>query len=209
MNGKLITFEGIDGSGKSTQIKLLSEKLNKNNIDNIIIREPGGTFVSEKIRNILLDEKNQINKYTETLLFLSSRSQLVHEVIIPSLKKGIFVLCDRYIDSTVAYQGYARGINISKINALNDLAINSIYPDLTFILDVDVRVSLKRRASMLKDRMEQVDNLFIEKVRNGYLEIAKENNSRYFVINCNNKDIESINLKLEKIINERYKGILK
>ena len=123
MNGKLITFEGIDGSGKSTQIKLISEILHKNNIDNIVIREPGGTEISEKIRAILLDNNNTISKYTEALLFLSSRSQLVNEVIKPALNRGCYILCDRYIDSTIAYQGYGRGIDLSQIKVLNDLAI--------------------------------------------------------------------------------------
>ena len=165
MNGKLITFEGIDGSGKSTQIKLISDILHKNNIDNIVIREPGGTEISEKIRDILLDNDNTISKYTEALLFLSSRSQLVNEVIKPALDRGCYILCDRYIDSTIAYQGYGRGIDLSQIKVLNDLAIESIYPDITFILDINVNTSLSRRLTKSKDRMEQVNENFLIKVR--------------------------------------------
>ena len=209
MKGKLITFEGVDGSGKSTQIKLLSKTLNNKGIKNIIIREPGGTSVSEKIRDILLDKNNNINKYTETLLFLSSRSQLVNEIIIPALNNGLIVLCDRYIDSTVAYQGYGRGLNISKINTLNDLAINNIYPDLTFIFDIDVNVSLDRISLKLKDRMEQVDEDFIIKVKKGYLEIAEKNNDRCFVLNCNNKDILTIKNSLLELISSNCKEIFK
>ncbi len=207
MIGKLITFEGIDGSGKSTQIKLISDKLNKLGIENIIIREPGGTKVSEKIRDILLDNKNLINKFTETLLFLSSRSQLVNEIIIPALNEGVYVLCDRYIDSTVAYQGYGRGIDISQINILNDLAVNKIHPDLTFIFDIKVETSLKRLESKHKDRMEQVDKDFIIKVRQGYLDLA-ENYERCVIINCNDKNISEINEILLNNFNSKLKKVL-
>jgi len=208
MNGKLITFEGIDGSGKSTQIKLISEILHKNNIDNIVIREPGGTEISEKIRAILLDNDNTISKYTEALLFLSSRSQLVNEVIKPALNRGCYILCDRYIDSTIAYQGYGRGIDLSQIKVLNDLAIESIYPDITFILDVNVNTSLSRRLTKSKDRMEQVNKNFLIKVRKAYLEIADDDKKRCIVIDCNNKSIIDINNELVSFMNLRYEGIV-
>ena len=208
MNGKLITFEGIDGSGKSTQIKLISDILHKNNIDNIVIREPGGTEISEKIRDILLDNDNTISKYTEALLFLSSRSQLVNEVIKPALNRGCYILCDRYIDSTIAYQGYGRGIDLSQIKVLNDLAIESIYPDITFILDVNVNTSLSRRLTKSKDRMEQVNENFLIKVRKAYLEIADDDKKRCIVIDCNNKSIIDINNELVSFMNLRYEGIV-
>ena len=185
MIGKLITFEGIDGSGKSTQIKL----------------------ISEKIRDILLDNKNLINKFTETLLFLSSRSQLVNEIIIPAINKGVYVLCDRYIDSTVAYQGYGRGIDISKINSLNDMAVNNIYPDLTFIFDIEVKTSLKRLESKRKDRMEQVDEKFILKVREGYLDLAK-NHDRCVIVDCNHKNITEINEIIVNNFNSKFEEVL-
>jgi len=208
MNGKLITFEGIDGSGKSTQIKLISDILHKNNIDNIVIREPGGTEISEKIRDILLDNDNTISKYTEALLFLSSRSQLVNEVIKPALDRGCYILCDRYIDSTIAYQGYGRGIDLSQIKVLNDLAIESIYPDITFILDINVNTSLSRRLTKSKDRMEQVNENFLIKVRKAYLEIADDNKKRCIVIDCNNKSIIDVNNELVSFMNLRYEGIV-
>ena len=208
MNGKLITFEGIDGSGKSTQIKLISEILHKNNIDNIVIRGPGGTEISEKIRAILLDNDNTISKYTEALLFLSSRSQLVNEVIKPALDRGCYILCDRYIDSTIAYQGYGRGIDLSQIKVLNDLAIESIYPDITFILDINVNTSLSRRLKKSKDRMEQVNESFLIKVREGYLKIAEDHKKRCVVVDCNNKSIIDINNELVSFMNLRYQGIL-
>jgi len=208
MNGKLITFEGIDGSGKSTQIKLISDILHKNNINNIVIREPGGTKISEKIRDILLDNDNTISKYTEALLFLSSRSQLVNEVIKPALDRGCYILCDRYIDSTIAYQGYGRGIDLSQIKVLNDLAIESIYPDITFILDINVNTSLSRRLTKSKDRMEQVNENFLIKVRKAYLKIADDDKKRCIVVDCNNKSIIDINNELVSFMNLRYEGIV-
>ena len=208
MNGKLITFEGIDGSGKSTQIKLISDILHKNNINNIVIREPGGTKISEKIRDILLDNDNTISKYTEALLFLSSRSQLVNEVIKPALDRGCYILCDRYIDSTIAYQGYGRGIDLSQIKVLNDLAIESIYPDITFILDINVNTSLSRRLTKSKDRMEQVNKNFLIKVRKAYLKIADDDKKRCIVVDCNNKSIIDINNELVSFMNLRYEGIV-
>ena len=117
---RFITFEGIDGCGKSTQIKLLSDFFNSKKISNKIIREPGGTSVSEKIRSILLDNKNNIGSYTETLLFLSSRSQLVKEVILKAIENNTFILCDRFTDSTLSYQGFGRGLNIKDLDILND-----------------------------------------------------------------------------------------
>jgi len=208
MNGKLITFEGIDGSGKSTQIKLISDILHKNNINNIVIREPGGTKISEKIRDILLDNDNTISKYTEALLFLSSRSQLVNEVIKPALDRGCYILCDRYIDSTTAYQGYGRGIDLSQIKVLNDLAIESIYPDITFILDININTSLSRRLTKSKDRMEQVNKNFLIKVRKAYLKIADDDKKRCIVVDCNNKSIIDINNELVSFMNLRYEGIV-
>ena len=208
MNGKLITFEGIDGSGKSTQIKLISDILHKNNIDNIVIREPGGTEISEKIRDILLDNDNTISKYTEALLFLSSRSQLVNEIIKPALNRGCYILCDRYIDSTIAYQGHGRGIDLSQIKVLNDLAIESIYPDITFILDINVHTSLSRRLTKSKDRMEQVNENFLIKVRKAYLEIADDDKKRCIVVDCNNKSIIDVNNELVSFMNLRYQGIV-
>ena len=117
---KFITFEGIDACGKTTQIELLSKYLDSIKEENIIVREPGGTDISEQIRKILLDKNNNINSYTETLLFLSSRSQLINEVIKKSIEKDEFILCDRFTDSTLAYQGYGRGLNIGLLNSLND-----------------------------------------------------------------------------------------
>ena len=123
INNKLITFEGIDGSGKSTQIKLLNEWLDSKGIDKLNIREPGGTNVSESIRKILLDKKNIINPFSETLLFLAERSQLTDEIIVEALNENRFVICDRFIDSTVVYQGYGRNLGVDLINRINSIVV--------------------------------------------------------------------------------------
>ena len=205
---KLITFEGIDGSGKSTQINLLKTKFDKNNINNIVVREPGGNVVSEKIRDILLDNKNNINEYTEVLLFMSSRSQLVNETIKPALKNDQFVLCDRYIDSTIAYQGYGRGINKKNIDILNDFAIQGVLPKLTLFFDLNINTALNRM-SVNKDRMEKSNLQFWKNVRNGYLELSKKYSQRFVVLDCNNKNQEQINIELLSIINSRFGDVLK
>ena len=205
---KLITFEGIDGSGKSTQINLLKTKFDKNNINNIVVREPGGNVVSEKIRNILLDNRNNINEYTEVLLFMSSRSQLVNEIIKPALKNNQFVLCDRYIDSTIAYQGYGRGINKKNIDILNDFAIQGVLPKLTLFFDLNINTALNRM-SINKDRMEKSNLQFWKNVRSGYLELSKKYSQRFVVLDCNNKNQEQINIELLSIINSRFADVLK
>ena len=199
----LISFEGIDGCGKSTQIKILSDKLTLNNIDNIVIREPGDTEISNKIRNILLDKNNKIGEKSETLLFLSARAQLVEEKIIPFSNNNI-VICDRFIDSTVAYQGYGRNQDINTINTLNNFATGSMYPDITFILEIDPKESFKRLNSNFLDRMELSGIDFLEKVSKGYKQIASSNKNRCKVIDCNGKDIITIHNEIILILNLFY-----
>ena len=201
---KFITFEGIDGCGKTTQINLLSKYLDSIKKENIIIREPGGTNISEEIRKILLDNNNNINSYTETLLFLSSRSQLINEVIKESIKKDKFILCDRFTDSTLAYQGYGRGLAVDLLDSLNNFATENIKPDLTFILDVSLSESNKRICRRDTDRMEQSGYKFLDRVRTGYIEISKKNKDRYILINCLDRNIQSINNEIIEIINKYY-----
>ena len=133
-----ITFEGIDGSGKSTQIQLLKEMLEKRNHVVTILREPGGNILSEQIRQLLLDSKEQVDPRCELLLFTAARAQLVGSVIRPALEAGNIVICDRYIDSSVAYQGYGRGLSIESIESINDFATAGLIPDITFIFDLSV-----------------------------------------------------------------------
>ena len=200
-----ISFEGIDGCGKTTQIKLLSDYLFSKNIENIVVREPGGEKVSEEIRSILLDEKNQINSYTETLLFLSSRSQLVSQIIKKNINKK-FILCDRYTDSTLAYQGYGRNINKSIINELSKLSTSNLYPDITFLLDLNVEEANKRTGERKdinsKDQIlkfENEENIFHQKIRKGFLEIAKNNKDRVNIIDASLDQNEISKLIIEKV----------
>jgi len=201
---KFITFEGIDTCGKTTQIELLSKYLDSIKEENIIVREPGGTDISEKIRKILLDKNNNINSYTETLLFLSSRSQLINEVIKKSVEKGEFILCDRFTDSTLAYQGYGRGLNIDLLDSLNDFATENIKPDLTFIFNISLEQSKERINKRDIDRMEESGSDFLNRVREGYMKIAEKDKTRYILINCFDKNIQLINNEIIETINSYY-----
>tara|TARA_Y100000590_G_scaffold334126_1_gene380148 strand:- start:1550 stop:2179 length:630 start_codon:yes stop_codon:yes gene_type:complete len=201
----IISFEGIDGCGKSTQIKLLSDKLNKNNIDNIILREPGDTDFSNKIRNILLDTNNEISSISEMFLFLSARAQLVKQKIIPYLDKNYIVLLDRYVDSTLAYQGYGRKLDKNIINQLNLLATNQILPDLTFIFKIDPMVCIDRIKNSNLDRMESSGIDFLKNVSNGYMDIASQNSNRCKILDCTDKDIEVIHNEIVDIYSSFYK----
>jgi len=180
----LITFEGLDYSGKSTQVKLLSDRITIKGYRVLVLREPGGTEIGEKIRKILLDKENtSLTDASELFLFSASRSQLVAEVIIPALEGDMTVICDRYFDSTTAYQGYGRKIDLAAIEAINKFATAGLEPELTFFLDIPIREIEKRiaRAKANRDRMESNDISFYERVRNGYLEIAKQH-ARYRVL---------------------------
>jgi len=176
---RLISYEGIDGSGKSTQINLLSDWLSEKNIKFIIVREPGGTTVSERIRHILLDKKNlKLCSESEFFLFLSARAQLVKEIIRPALEKGKFVICDRFIDSTIAYQGYGRKMEIAQLNNMNEMAVGECIPGQTFLLDVDMETSISRRDGSEDDRMESAGVDFLNRVRNGYIQLVTQNSNR-------------------------------
>jgi len=196
-----ITFEGIDFCGKSTQIELLKSYLLKKNKKVRVIREPGGTEISEKIRTMLLDKENsKMLMETEFLLFSASRAQLVREKIRPYLSEGIYVISDRFHDSSTAYQGYGRGISVEVILSIHKLAIEGTIPDITFFIDIPVEVAEQRRQEKsIKhlDRIENSDKDFYSRVRNGYLELAKSEN-RFRILNGTDI-IENIH---EKIINE-------
>ena len=181
---RLISFEGIDGSGKSTQIELLKKWFSKQGIEFIVVRDPGGTYVSEKVRNILLDRKNlSLCTQAETFLFLAARSQLVSEIIAPALNAGKFVICDRFIDSTIAYQGYGRGLDIAVLKKINKMAINEYRVGKTFFVDIPVEISLDRRSSSINDRMESMGIEFLNKVRQGYKTIYESDFERIVFIN--------------------------
>lgn len=173
-----ISFEGIDFSGKSTQIELFKDYLVEHNKKVEILREPGGTEISEKVRQVLLDNKNnEMFAEAELLMFSASRAQLVREKIRPYLEKGIYVISDRYHDSSTAYQGYGRGIPIETVKQIHQLAIGDTIPDLTFFIDIPVGIANERRKKKSKgklDRIELADTEFYNRVRSGYLEIAKQ-----------------------------------
>lgn len=206
--GLFITFEGIDGCGKSTQLKLVSQRLEELGREVMIVREPGGTTVGEKIRGILLDKKNDsMVPMTELLLYEAARAQIVEEKIVPALDKGICVLCDRFFDSTTAYQGYARELGTELINELNRIATSGLSPDITFLLDLTSEEALKRRIGRgeEEDRLESLGTSFQDKVRAGYLEAAG-NDPRIKVIDASatpDKIAEEIRGYLEILLDGR------
>ena len=196
MQGLFITFEGPDGCGKTTQMKLLAEYLEKKGEEVVLTREPGGKGLGEKVREILLNYDGEVSDRCESFLFLADRAQNIDIIVNPAVKTGKIVLCDRHIDSTVAYQGYGRGLDIERINMLNNLATNGKKPDLTFVFDVDVETSMKR-VGKEKDRMESAGIDFHNRVRQGYLELAKQEPNRIKVIDAT-KSIEEIH---DEVIN--------
>jgi len=192
-----ITFEGIDGCGKSTQIEKTACFLKNKNINHIITREPGGTVIAEKIRELILsmDNKEMVN-YCELLLYLAARAQHVQEKIIPALEKGIIVLCDRFQEATFVYQGFGRELNISTIKKLNCFATNNLKPNRTYIFDLNVETAIKRMKSTNKilDRLENNKKEFFVKIRNGYLKLAINNPKRIKIIEAEQsiEDIQKI-----------------
>jgi len=190
--GLLVTFEGLDGSGKTTQIQNFIKTLESVKMDHQLFREPGGTGIGEKIRNILLDKNNmEMSDVTELLLYSASRNQLCIEKIQPALKNNKIVICDRFYDSTTAYQGHARGINLDFIKSLNLVAADNLIPDLTFILDIDIEERHNRLDHKNLDRLEQEHLDFHKRVRQGFLQLAEENPKRFVVID-GTKQIDTI-----------------
>ena len=197
--GMFITFEGADGCGKTTQMKLLAEYLEEEGVSVVITREPGGKGLGEKVREILLNYDGPVSDRCESFLFLADRAQNIDTIVNPAVEEGKIVLCDRHIDSTVAYQGYGRGLDIERIKMLNNIATNWRKPDLTLVFDIDVETSMKRVGAE-KDRMESAGIEFHNRVRDGYLEIAKQEPQRIKVIDAS-KSIEEIHREVIKIFN--------
>lgn len=181
-----ITFEGIDGTGKSTQIGFLENYLKEHQIPFISIREPGGTDLSEQIREILLNTKSKISPVAELMLFEAARADLCEKIIGPALKEGKVVLSDRFFDSTTAYQSFGRGINIESVEICNELATNNLVPDFTFYFRLPLDESIQRRTGRELDRMEQSGRNFFERVINGFEELAKQEPKRIHIIEANN-----------------------
>ncbi|MCF7885390.1 MAG: dTMP kinase [Candidatus Marinimicrobia bacterium] len=204
--GLFITFEGIDGCGKTTQIDILTKRLQKKNLKYTLVREPGGTKIGEKIRKILLDNDNiNMEHKTELLLYSASRYQLCKQKLLPELDAGKIVICDRFYDSTTAYQGYGRGLDIDFINSLNKFATDELVPDLTFFLDISLNEREKRIGNNKLDRLESEQNNFHQKVREGFLKINKKNRNRF--VKLNGKDgIEIISKKIWNNIERKING---
>jgi dTMP kinase len=198
MRGKFITFEGPEGSGKSTQGKLLVKYLKSRGKKAIFLREPGGTRVGEKIRQILLDGSNKkFCPLSEMLLYMAARAQVIKEVIKPALAKGYFVVCDRFLDSTLAYQGYGLGVDLGLIKYLGRFVTAGIMPDLTIFLDVAVKKGLNACGRSL-DRIEQRPLAYHHKVRRGYLKLAAGYPGRIKIVRPD-KDKRKTQLKIRKI----------
>lgn len=211
MNGKFITFEGPEGCGKSTQIKLLAEKLVAQSIRVACFREPGGTATGEAIRNILQHDAvgEPLADRAELLLFTASRAQLMNQEILPALASGDWVLCDRFIDSTMAYQGFARGMDIATLDRINDFAIYEHKPNLTILLDLEIERGFQRLeeryadGSESHDRFEREAREFHQKVREGYHRLAEREPDRFRMINSD-RPIEEVTADIWNAV----KGVL-
>ena len=197
----LITFEGIDGCGKSSQAKLIADRLRDQGIETLLVREPGGTELSEQIRSMVLNEKRDmpLSHAAELLLFAASRAQLVKEVIEPALKRNAVVICDRFTDSTIAYQGYGRGLPLAYIRSVNDLATSGLVPDVTFLIDVPLDLAISRRKGMGDDRMEAESRLFFTHVMQGYMALAQKHPDRIHVIDGNDS-MEDIHHTIYRLV---------
>ncbi len=204
--GLFITFEGGEGCGKTTVIKAVKEALEKKNIPLHVTREPGGSVIAEQIRNIILDKSNtMMDSRTEALLYAASRRQHLVEIVKPLLEKGVLVLSDRYLDSSLAYQGFARGIGIDEVYSINEFAIDETMPDMTFFLDLKPEEGLKRIAQHRSDEVNRLDLeklSFHEKVYEGYQLLLKKYPSRIIKIDAS-KTVEEETEEIVKIILDR------
>ena len=199
MKGIFITFEGSEGCGKSTQSRLLYEHLKRKGFRAVYLREPGSTKVGEKIRKILLDiENHSIGPECETLLYMSARAQAVKEIIKPSLKQGKVVICDRFLDSTIVYQGFGLGVDIDFIKKVGDFVTAKTKPDLTIFLDLPVKKGLKHRRAT-KDRIEKRPFVYHQQVRRGYLKLASLEPKRIKIIKVE-KDKNKTQGKIRKLV---------
>ena len=204
--GKFITIEGCEGTGKITQIKLLEKNLKKK-IKIKSTREPGGSFGAEQIRKLIFKSKKQNwSPITEALLHISARSDHLEKIIKPNLKRGIWIICDRFRDSTIAYQGYGNGLKLNVLEIIQDSIFNKFHADLTIILDMDADKFLKRikKRKFGIQKYEKMNINFHKKIRNGFLKIAEKNKKRCFVLNADKNPIK-ISKKILEIINNKFK----
>ena len=205
-NGFFITFEGGEGAGKSMQVEILASHLREVGYDITVTREPGGTRIGEQIRSITHNSENvDLNAKAEAYLMAASRAQHVVETIMPALETNRIVICDRFVDSSIVYQGYGRNLGADKIAALNEMAVNGATPDITFLLDIDPVVGAKRQqAKKNKDRLDMQQTDFYTRVRNGYQTLVKQNKKRFVVIDAN-QSIEKIATKVWQVVQKKIK----
>ena len=201
MKGRFISLEGIEGTGKSTQAKLLSDYLKEKGFEVVLTEEPGGTQIGLRIRELLLSvEHKGMTAVTELLLYNASRSQHIREIIVPAISSGAIVITDRFTDSTIAYQGFGRGIDLSLINSIDLIATERLRPDITILLDLDAEVGLKRNKGINKtDRLELEDLEFHQRVRNGYHNLAEKEPERIKLIDAS-AGIQEIHSRISSII---------
>lgn len=196
----LITFEGIDGCGKTTQIGLLSAHLRELGKDVLTLREPGGTEFSEKIRELLLHSKDKLTAQSELFLFEAARADLVEKVIKPALANGTIVILDRFYDSTIAYQGYGRQINLEAVKEINELSISGLKPNVTFFLDIPLEVSYQRSNNKKLDKIEQSGDSFFQNVIKGYRQVAEEEPERIVSIDGTKTKEEIFEIIKDRIV---------
>ena len=200
-----VTFEGIEGSGKSYQCRKLHKELRKKNLSVILTREPGGTKSAEKIRKVILedyfasDSKEKFSKYTDTLLYLAARNEHVQNIIKPAIAKKKIVICDRFIDSTLAYQVYGKGVSKNLVDSIHKYILGSIKPDLTFVLKVNISKALLRlKKRRKKNRYDKFSKNFYTKVQNAFIKIAKKNTKRYCIVDNSKDSIKAESIILDK-----------
>jgi len=198
--GRFITLEGIDGAGKSTHLSFIADLLTRRGVSVRVTREPGGTRLGEKLRELLLDPKQTVHPDTETLLLFAARQEHLHSVIRPALAAGQCVVCDRFTDATFAYQGWGRGIDLTKLETLESWVQGQLQPDLTLYFDVPTEVARERiEATRTRDRFEQEQQAFFERVRNGYLDRAARHPHRIRILDSQ-RPLSDIQKELESII---------
>jgi dTMP kinase len=201
-----ITFEGPDGSGKTTQARLLAEYLESQGKPVLLTREPGGTVISEQIRDVVLSTRNQsIRHETEALLFSAARAQIVAELIRPALAAGKIVVCDRYADSTMAYQGYGLGLDLDALRAITRFATGGLVPDVTFYIDVPAHVGLTRRQRGETNRLDQKDLDYHARVREGFLKMAREEPQRWIVID-GTRPVDQVQQEIRQKLEQKLEG---
>lgn len=202
-SGTFVTLEGPEGAGKTSQLKKLSAQLAMMNVPHIITRDPGGTPLGKQIRRVLLNPENPVSPMAELLLYQADRAQHVTEIILPKLKEGMLVICDRFVDSTMAYQGYGRDIDFKLIEQLNQIATGGLKPELTILFDLDSSEGLSRLHPGGHDRMEREALQFHLKVREGYLSLVKAEPDRFCVIDAS-KPFSTVQDELRKILVDNF-----